>query len=74
MPSPRKNKRSILTREQLEALTTPRLLAYRNSLLRNYEDEGWGDPPEWHKQHPEWKAHYAMVKEILAERPHVEKK
>ena len=68
-------KRNILTREQLESLTTPRLLAYRNSLLRVPEDEDWDDPSprKWHKQHPEWKTHYALVKEILATRPHEEK-
>jgi len=68
-------KRNILTHEQLESLTTPRLLAYKNSLLKCNEGPHWDeDGPGWDKQCPEWQEHYKLVKEILANRPHIDKK
>ena len=67
-------RRNLLSRQKLESLTTPRLLAYRKSLLKVYEDDGGNYPNEciWHKQTPEWQEHYALVKEILATREHRE--
>ncbi len=56
---------NYLTREQMEALTTRRLLAYRNSLHRSWED---------YKETEGWKQHHAECVEILSKREHVEKK
>jgi len=68
---------AYLTRAQLESLPTPRLLAYKNSLLKVPETADWDNlcaVPGGGKQHPEWKAQYALVKEILADREHIPKR
>lgn len=78
----------LLTTEQLEKLTTQRLLAYRNSLLKCNEwpndDNGAGleyskvairDGNNYvglYKNSPLWKAAYAELKRILATREHLE--
>jgi len=67
----------MLTESQLCRLSTQRLLAYRNKLLQ-YPDsistyhyvDGYFN---W-KKSPEWIETYALVKKILAERPHLETK
>jgi len=63
----------ILTREQLEKLTTKRLLAYKNKLMDVHEGPNWDsdDVVRLNKTSPEWKELYAIVKEILATREHV---
>ena len=64
-----------LTKEQLEKLTTPRLLAYKNSWMKTHDTADWVDlcvPPNgWSKQHSEWKEHHALIKEILSTRENV---
>lgn len=76
----------ILTTEQLESLTTERLLGYRNALLRcndwPYDEHGVaefkpvkirnGNYQDLYKNSPIWKAAYAEVKRILATREHRE--
>ena len=67
----------FLTREEMEKLTTKRLLAYRNSLYRypegpSHEETIYGGIDyQMHKCRPEWKAAIALVKEILATRENV---
>jgi predicted heme/steroid binding protein len=60
----------ILTREQLEKLTTKRLLAYKNKLMDVHEGPNWdeGSYQGLNKTDEEWKSLYALVKEILAAR------
>jgi len=77
-------KRAILSLERLEKLTTKRLLAYRNSLLKCWEGRllevlGGGVtldmyPNELCKSDKEWKESYKQVKTVLATREHVERK
>lgn len=64
----------ILTREQLEKLTTKRLLAYKNKLMQVHEgpNEDEGSYQGFNKTDEEWKSLYALVKEILATRENVE--
>lgn len=77
MPSPlRKNK--LLSREKLEKLTTKRLLAYKNSLMRVVEGhlvDIYGDthPADIYvsKQSPEWQETMKVIKEILGTREHI---
>jgi hypothetical protein len=72
-------KDSLLTREQMEALTTERLLAYKNRLYKVPEGPSYD---EWepggthygvHKECPEWQQTLATAKEILSTREHVER-
>jgi hypothetical protein len=71
---------SILTNEQLEKLTTKRLLAYRNSLLKCWDQYDEGDEgsktgsSRLTKEDQEWKDVYKNVVDILNTREHVEKK
>jgi len=69
--------------EELDALTTERLLAYRAKLLALEEsvDASDLDPDEaaalpagflYFKQDPAWQEHYASLKAILGGRAHVE--
>jgi len=53
----------ILTREQLEKLTTKRLLAYKNKLMDVHEGPNWDsdDVVRLNKTSPEWKELYAIV-------------
>lgn len=67
----------LLTRAQIEKLTTKRLLAYRDRLLSVHE--GPNQPQygacektnDLTKDSPEWKATYSACKEILGKREHV---
>lgn len=67
----------ILTIEQMEKLTTRRLLAYKNSLYRvpegpNHDETMYGGIDySMHKQRPEWKAALAHAKAVLATREHL---
>ena len=64
----------LLTKEQLEKLTTKRLLAYKDALMKVPETPNWDDPEErLNKTSYEWKITYAAVKGVLSEREHVEK-
>ena len=62
-----------LTQEQMAALTTERLLAYRKSLLTNPEWRSWPDyiDPDWQKEHARA---LQESKVLLDAREHVEKK
>ena len=76
---------SILDRDQLAALTTARLLAYRDKLLsleQGAELSDW-EPHElagldqarvYFKDDPRWQRAYAELKEVLWGREHVERR
>lgn len=73
----------VLTEDQLRALPTPRLLAYKNRLLRcrekPSEDNAWppdrepaaSRPWELTKMHLLWQQTYVLVKRLLVGRKHV---
>lgn len=68
----------ILSFEEMQKLTTPRLLAYKNRLYKvpegpSYEETMYGGTDHsMHKQRPEWKVAVAAVKAVLAQREHVD--
>lgn len=66
----------ILSKEELEKLSTKRLLAYKNKLMKVPEEADWdnSNPNKIHKKHPIWKKVYQDVKDVLQSREHVEKK
>lgn len=64
----------LLSKEQLEKLTTKRLLAYKTSLLMVYESPDFDNPNSLSKESQEWKDCYKITKDILATREHIEKK
>jgi hypothetical protein len=71
----------ILSKEELEKLTTPRILAYKKRLLQipdakcscgaHLGDCDLDIPPGFYKSSSEWQACYLAVKEVLATREHV---
>lgn len=72
-----------LSLEQLNKLTTQRLLAYKNKLMKVHETgQGHNDycpnfetcygECGWSKAHPDWKQALKDVKQVLATREHVE--
>lgn len=63
---------AVLSKEKLEKLTTKRLLAYKNSLLRYHNTSDW-DQETFSKESLEWQETYKIVKEILSAREHVER-
>jgi hypothetical protein len=66
---------NLLTKEQLEKLTTPRLLAYKNKLMRVPESPNWDEPSyQLNKTDARWQETCAAVKAVLETREHVEKK
>lgn len=67
---------NFLTRDKLEALTTPRLLAYRNRLLKvpTPDPHDPDQPVKGTTKELGWLITYTSVKEILATRPHVSRK
>lgn len=67
----------LLTKKQLEKLTTKRLLSYKNSLMQVHEKTGWwagyeASKSNLTKESVEWKETYKNLKEILATREHIE--
>ena len=78
-------KLSLLSKEQMEKLSTKRLLAYKAKLLtvRDWVKCYCGDdgckvgsdeePNAFTKQHPSWQELYMNVKIVLATREHVER-
>ena len=75
---------SPISLDQLKALPTPRLLAYRDRLLaleESYELSDWtqvnrkeADPDRlYFKADPRWQRLYAELKAILAGRQHVDR-
>lgn len=65
---------NLLTKQQLEKLTTPRLLAYKNKLMQVPETCNWDQEKtsRLNKESVVWQQTYATVKEILATREHAE--
>lgn len=69
----------LLTKEQLQQLTTPRLLAYKNKLMQVPEFPDWDDEnsqindkySQINKESLLWRETYFALKEILATREHV---
>lgn len=67
----------FLSFAEMEKLTTPRLLAYKESLYKvpegpSHEETIYGGKDDgMHKKRPEWKAAVAAVKAVLAKREHV---
>jgi len=70
------SKIKILTKSQLQALPTHRLLAYLKKLNTCHTAPDWDTASgrELTKESEAWKNLHAMVKEILATRPHIKKK
>lgn len=69
--------KKLLTREEMSKLTTKRLLAYKNSLLRVPERAVhimYDTTQRMCKDDPKWKETYKVCKEILATREHVQRK
>lgn len=67
----------LLTHEQMSALTTKRLLAYKNSLMRVPEKAVhimYDTTQRICKDNPKWIKTYGECKAILATREHVDKK
>lgn len=66
-------KKRFLLKEELEKLTTPRLLSYLRSLHTYHETLHWDDEigSEVTKSSEVWKEHHKLVKEILSKREHV---
>lgn len=63
----------FLTKEELEKLTTKRLLAYKNKLMKCPEGYDWEPDSSYRitKQDPKWQEIYSLVKDILSKREHV---
>ena len=68
----------ILSKEQLEKLTTARLIAYKKSLLKCNEDVNWdtlcSNSHQFVKSSDRWKKAYKDVKDVLAMREHINRK
>lgn len=64
---------NYLTKEQLLKLSTQRLLAYKNKLLRATAGPNWGEDVSvgMNRSQPEWQKAYQTVKDILATRENV---
>jgi hypothetical protein len=67
---------NLLSIEQLEKLTTPRLLAYKKKLMQVPEEPNWDEcsGSRMNKIDAAWKKAYADVKSVLSKRENVEKK
>ncbi len=71
---------NLLSREQLEKLTTKRLLAYKNKLMQVHDSGDWNDycicfqNEHINKTSPVWQETYQNVKSVLATREHIERK
>lgn len=66
-------KTRFLSKEQMEKLTTKRLLAYKNRLMKVVEGPSYDDDPDAlvGKKDPEWKEIIKLIKSILKTREHV---
>ena len=65
-----------LSKEEMEKLTTRRLLAYRNRLLKcreTYSEDNDLNKSETVKESSEWQENYKLTKTVLACREHVER-
>ena len=61
----------FLTKEEMEMLTTKRLLTYKKKLLKYHDDDNWNDTSMPNKSSAEWQTAYKNCKMILATREHV---
>ncbi len=62
----------MLSKDQLDKLTTPRLKAYLRSWMKKHDDHHWdGESREIVKSSPEWQEHYQLIKGVLAQREHI---
>lgn len=64
----------LLSKDKLQKLTTSRLLAYKNALLKVPETPNWYEDTSMSKMNPKWIETYTCVKEILSSRKHIEEK
>lgn len=66
----------LLKKEQLEKLTTVRLLAYKNKLMSVWDHPNWEREYDkgLSKEDPDWKQAYQDLKEVLKLREHIERK
>jgi hypothetical protein len=65
----------LLSKKELEALSTQRLLAYKASIMRCTDGPDWDSSSgQISKSDPRWKAAYGDLKEVLSGREHVPKK
>ena len=67
-------KDNFLSKDQMEKLTTKRLLAYKTKLMKYHETPEWDDPDSISKSSNSWKEAYANLKSILATRENLKKK
>lgn len=63
----------MLSKQELEKLTTKRLLAYKNKLMQVPEGPSFDEDnvDRMNKQNVEWQHAYFLVKEVLSTREHV---
>jgi hypothetical protein len=64
---------NLLSKEQMEKLTTKRLLAYKTKLMSYHETPDWDDPNSICKASNVWKETYANLKAVLATRENITK-
>ena len=64
---------SKLTKEQMQTLTTKRLLAYKNKLMQCHDGPNWDFDKynDFDKSSPEWQEIYTNLKEVLSTRENV---
>lgn len=65
--------KKLLDFEQMNKLTTKRLLAYKNSLYKVPENNNYDRDEVLNKKSIEWIENMKLLKEVLSEREHVEK-
>ena len=64
-------KTNFLNKNALKTLTTKRLLAYKNKLMKVPETPDWNGPNSICKTSPSWVETYQNVKDILSTRENV---
>ena len=63
----------LLTTQQLEKLTTKRLLAYKGALMKVPETPNWDEPDaRLNKSSDEWQTAYAELKAVLSTRENID--
>ncbi len=67
-------KDNFLSKDQMEKLTTKRLLAYKNKLMKYHDHPDWEDPDSISKASDIWKETYANLKAVLATRENIKNK
>jgi len=69
-----KTNNTFLSIEQMNKLTTKRLLAYKNKLMSYHETSDWDDIDSISKSSDSWKEVYANIKTVLATKENLKKK